>query len=63
MENQQLSEENLKEEIAQARAAAVMADLSEPRAKSAYYDRNCDRIVIELKNGATFLQLFFFPRN
>ncbi len=32
-----------------------MAEASEPRAKSAYYDRNCDRIVVELKNGATFL--------
>lgn len=45
MENQQLSEENLKEEIVQPRAAVVMTDVSELRAKSAYYDRNCDRIV------------------
>ncbi|MCL1464389.1 DUF2442 domain-containing protein [Argonema galeatum] len=55
MENQQLSEESLKEEIAKARAAAVIADVAEPRAKSAYYDANCDRIVIELRNGASFL--------
>ncbi len=42
-------------EIAQARTAAAMSDASEPRAEAAHYDLNLNRIVLELRNGATFL--------
>lgn len=55
MENLNLSEETLKDEIAKAREAAAYADATEPRAKSAYYDANSDRIVIELRNKTSFL--------
>ena len=49
--------------IAKAREAAIIANAVEPRAESAYYDqssdseallRSADRIVINLKSGATF---------
>jgi len=55
MKNLDLTEETLNNEIAQARAVAAIADASEPRAQAAYYDLNTGRIVIELRNGATFL--------
>ena len=44
MENLNLSEETLKDEIAKAREAVAYSDASEPRAQSAYYDANCDRV-------------------
>lgn len=31
-----------------------IAEATEPRAKSAHYDRKSGRVVIELKNGSTF---------
>ncbi|AFZ20613.1 DUF2442 domain-containing protein [Allocoleopsis franciscana] len=49
--------------IAKAREAATIANAVEPRAESAYYDqssdseallRSADRIIINLKSGATF---------
>jgi hypothetical protein len=40
--------------IAKAREAATIANAVEPRAESAYYDQSCDRIVINLKSGASF---------
>ncbi|MGI8502790.1 MAG: DUF2442 domain-containing protein [Hassallia sp.] len=55
MNNLDLTEESLNNEIVQARAAAAMSDTSEPRAQAAHYDLNLNRIVIELRNGATFL--------
>lgn len=55
MKNLDLTEETLNNEIAQARAAADMADASEPRAQAAHYDLDLNRIVIELRSGATFL--------
>jgi hypothetical protein len=55
MNNLDLTEETLNNEIVEARTAAGMSDASEPRAQAAYYDLNTDRIVIELRNGATFL--------
>lgn len=55
MKNLDLNEEMLKDEIAKAREAAAIADATEPRAQSAYYDVNSGRIVIELRNGASFL--------
>jgi hypothetical protein len=45
----------LKEQIARARQAAEAADATEPRVESARYDRESDRIVVDLKNGATFM--------
>jgi hypothetical protein len=44
-----------KVEIAQARTAAAMSDASEPRAEAAHYNLNLNRIVVELRSGATFL--------
>ena len=38
-----------------ATRAANLADRIEPRARSARYDRRRNRIVIELRNGASFL--------
>ncbi len=55
MSNLNLTEEVFKTEIVQAREAAKLADSQEPRAKSAYYDRHSQQIVIKLKNGAGFL--------
>jgi hypothetical protein len=43
------------EQIAWARRAAEAADATEPRVKSARYDQESDRIVIDLQNGATFM--------
>lgn len=45
----------LKEQIARARQAAETADASAPRVAAARYDQESDRIVIDLKNGATFI--------
>lgn len=45
---------NLGEAIATAREAATIANAVEPRAESAYYDESSDRIIINLKSGATF---------
>ena len=54
MNKTQPIDETLQTQIQTARKAAELADQSEPRADSAYYDRNCDRIIIHLKNGATY---------
>jgi hypothetical protein len=54
MANVGLDEATLKTAIAKAREAAVIANAAEPRAESAYYDQNSDRIVINLKSGATY---------
>jgi hypothetical protein len=40
--------------IAKAREAATIANAVEPRAESAYYHQSSDRIIINLKSGATF---------
>src|ERR671917_86743 len=45
----------LKEQIARARQAAEASDATAPRVESARYDQESDRIVIDLKNGATFI--------
>ena len=50
----ELTEENLREQIAQAKQAWKTAEATEPRAESVRYDRSEDLIVIKLKNGATF---------
>jgi len=49
-----LTEENLKEEIARAKAAGEKANATEPRAESMHYDKSEDLIVIRLRNGAIF---------
>ncbi|MEK6324850.1 MAG: DUF2442 domain-containing protein [Acidobacteriota bacterium] len=43
------------QEYERAKRAAARADRIEPRAKSARYDRQTNRIVVELRNGATFI--------
>jgi DNA invertase Pin-like site-specific DNA recombinase len=50
----ELTEENLKEEIARAKAAGEKADATQPRAESVHYDKSDDLIVIRLRNGAIF---------
>ncbi len=50
----ELTEENLKEEIAKAKATWEKSEDTEPRAKSVEYDRSNDLIVIRLKNGSIF---------
>jgi hypothetical protein len=45
----ELTESNLKEEIAKAKAAGKKAASEEPRAESVYYDESKDLIVIQLK--------------
>lgn len=52
--NLELTEENLKEEIAKAKAAGKQADATKPQAEAVHYDRDNDLIVIQLKNGAIF---------
>ena len=42
------------EEFDRATERGRIADLTEPRAKSARYDRRAGRIVVNLTNGATF---------
>lgn len=45
----------LEEQITRARRAAEAADATEPRVESVRYDHETDRIVIDLKNGITFM--------
>jgi hypothetical protein len=59
MDNLELKEEQLRAEIAKAREAAAIANNSEPRAESAYYDWDADKITINLKHGI----IFSFPPN
>ena len=55
MEKLELTEEALKEQLDQAKCADDLADATEPRAVAAYYDRDSGKIVIHLKDGATFM--------
>jgi Protein of unknown function (DUF2442) len=50
----ELTEDNLQEQIAQAKAAWKQAEAIEPRAESVHYNRSEDLIIIKLKNGAIF---------
>src|SRR5574341_748202 len=50
-----MAEKTFDEEYAAAVRAAALADATEPRAKSARYDRRARRIVVELLSGATFI--------
>jgi Protein of unknown function (DUF2442) len=38
----------------QAQAAAVQADITEPRAVAAYYDESVGLVVVRLRSGASF---------
>lgn len=50
-----MAEKTFDEEYAAAVRAAALADATEPRAKSARYDRRAKRIIVELISGATFI--------
>ncbi|MBD1886493.1 DUF2442 domain-containing protein [Microcoleus sp. FACHB-45] len=52
--DKELTEENLREHIAQAKQAWKTAEATEPRAESVQYNQSEDLIVIKLKNGAIF---------
>lgn len=50
-----LKDKAFDQEYVSAKRAAARADRNEPRAKSARYDRRTNRIVVELRSGATFM--------
>ncbi|WP_293146860.1 MULTISPECIES: hypothetical protein [unclassified Microcoleus] len=52
--NKELTEENLRQQIAQAKQTWKTAEATEPRAESVQYNQSEDLIVIKLKNGAIF---------
>jgi len=52
--DKELTEENLRDQIAQAKQAWKTAEATEPRAESVHYNQSEDLIVIKLKNGAIF---------
>jgi hypothetical protein len=45
----------LKAQLDQADEAARLADATEPRARSASYDRASGKVIINLKDGSTFM--------
>jgi Protein of unknown function (DUF2442) len=49
-----LTEENLVDQIEQAKEKGRRANQEEPRAKSAHYSSQENLVIIELKNGASF---------
>lgn len=49
------SEEELRKQFTKATKAGEKAMREEPQARSAHYDRQSNRIIIDLKNGATFI--------
>ncbi len=52
--DKELTEENLRDQIAQAKQAWKTAEATESRAESVQYNQSEDLIVIKLKNGAIF---------
>jgi Protein of unknown function (DUF2442) len=54
MDNPNLTEVSLKKQLERAQARAMLADVTEPRAQAAHYDRTSGNIIIELKDGSTF---------
>lgn len=54
MADLRLSDDELARQIEAAREAERTADLTEPRAREAYYDAATGRIVVELKLGGAF---------
>lgn len=55
MEKPDQSEATLEAQLDQANEAAMLADATEPRAISASYDRASGKIMINLKDGSTFM--------
>ena len=49
------SEEELERQITEATARGSQSQATEPRARAAAYDRQSQRLIIELKNGVTLL--------
>jgi hypothetical protein len=54
MTEPRLSDAELLRQIEAAREADRIADLTEPRARDAFYDESTGRIVVELKLGSAF---------
>jgi hypothetical protein len=50
-----MAKSNFDWEYDKAVRAAALADKTEPRAAAARYDRRSNRIIVELRNGASFL--------
>jgi hypothetical protein len=50
-----MADKDFEKEYKEAVRSAKKADENEPRAKKAFYDAKSERIVVELKNGCTFL--------
>lgn len=48
------TDEDLQRQLAEADARTAAADASEPRARTARYDKRSGRVVIELTNGCAF---------
>lgn len=55
MEKPDRSNTTLEMQLDQANEVAMLADVTEPRALSASYDRASGKIVINLKDGSTFM--------
>ncbi len=49
-----MSNLKLEAQITKAHVAGIVASISEPRAKDAYYDRETGEIVVQMRNGAKF---------
>ena len=49
------TEQELDEMLDQAEMNVRIADLTEPRALSAHYDRDTERVVIQLRDGSMFM--------
>ncbi len=52
--DKELTEENLREQIAKAKQAWKESEDTEPRAESVHYDESENLIIIKLKSGAIF---------
>jgi hypothetical protein len=50
-----MAERDFNREYDAAVKAAALSDKTEPRAAAARYDRRSNRIIVELRNGASFL--------
>jgi Protein of unknown function (DUF2442) len=52
--DQELTEENLRDQIAKAKQEWQESEATEPRAESVHYDESENLIIIKLKNGVIF---------
>ena len=55
MNNEGMTEKNIREEIARARKNFARVDATETRAVSVRYDREANKVVVDLRNGAIFM--------